>query len=258
MTFSTPPSLRAIDTSVKNIPIKFNPTIFRNMLIIPSIGTSLSHITMDNPGVIENIIIRGRKFKPGMSANSLQPLPRIIARIFSYNIIPKTGSYTYISNDLLKCVYAVMAGLDVNWARIVYDNLCKPCTTHLPHGNFLTRVFTAFNVPLNTEVEKLPLAVIFDKKAIKRMGLTSEEPILGEEEDEHIADPTSEDDTVDYADLIHQVQNLSTTQDRLVASHYVMQHQLSNIRENQSEMMRYQAEMMHRFNQQFPPPPPPQ
>jgi hypothetical protein len=106
-------------------------------------------------------------------------------------------------------------------------------------------------VPLNTEVEKLPLAVIFDKKAIKRMGLTSDEPILGEEEedeDEPIADPVSEDDTVDYADLVHQVQNLSTTQDRLVASHYVMQYQLSNIRENQEEMLR-------RFNAQFPPPP---
>jgi hypothetical protein len=91
MTFSTPPSPRAIETSVKNIPIKFNPTLLGNMLSIPSTGTSLSHITMDNPGVIENIIIPGRKFKPGMSANSLQPLPRIIARIFSYNIIPKTG-----------------------------------------------------------------------------------------------------------------------------------------------------------------------
>ena len=58
MTFSSPPSPRAIESSVKNIFIKFNPTLLGNMLSIPSTGTSLSHITMDNPGVIENIIIR--------------------------------------------------------------------------------------------------------------------------------------------------------------------------------------------------------
>jgi hypothetical protein len=75
-------------------------------------------------------------------------------------------------------------------------------------------------------------------------------------------EPPHVDQSVDYTDLVNRVQNLSTnqerfslTQDRLVASHYVMQHQLSNIRENQAEMMRYQEEMMNRFNQQFPPPP---
>jgi hypothetical protein len=206
---------------------------------------------MDNVGVIKNIIISRHKFKPGISANSLQPWARLIARIFAYNIIPKTGSYTYISNDLLKCVYAVMAGLDVNWARVIYDNLCKPCTANLPHGNFLTHVFNAFHVPLNTEVEKLPLAVIFDKKVLKRMGIPrnpNDELILSgeeEEEDEPINDPVSEDENVDYANL---VQNLSTIQDRLVASHYVMQYQLSNIRENQEMMLKM-------FNEQFPPPP---
>jgi hypothetical protein len=184
LAFSTPPSPRVITSSVKNIPIQFNPTLLGNILSIPSIGTSLSHITMDNPGVIQNIVVHGKKFKPGMSAKSLQPLPRIIARIFSYNIIPKKGSFTYISNDLLKCVYAVMAGLNINWARIIYDNLCKPCVAHNLHGNFLTRVFSYFNVPLTTEVERLPLAVIFDKKALKRMGLLNKEPMIGLQEEE--------------------------------------------------------------------------
>jgi hypothetical protein len=89
LAFSNPPQPRVITTSVKNIPISFNPTLLGNILGIPSIGMSLDRIKMENRGVIQNIVIHGKKFKPGMSANSLQPLARIIARIFSYNIILK-------------------------------------------------------------------------------------------------------------------------------------------------------------------------
>lgn len=266
LTFSNPPQPKAIITSVKNVPITFNTTLLGVILGIPNIGLSLDHIQMDNKGVIKNIVVRGKKFQAGMKANSLQPLARIIARILSYNIIPKKGSFTYISNDLLKCVYAVMAGLNVNWARIIYNNLCKPCTAHNMHGNFLTHVFKYFEVNLSTEVERLPLAVIFDKKAIKRMGLFNEEPIVGDEEDEMEVEEEEEEEeeeqeqegNVDYQALVNQMESLDYSQKRLVASHHVLHHQVSRMRSDQEAMLEYQKEMLNRFNQHFPPPPPPQ
>jgi hypothetical protein len=78
-------------------------------------------------------------------------------------------------------------------------------------------------------------------------GSEEEEQGNDEEEEEEEVQPPQQAPHPGYDDLCDRVQRLSTTQDRLVASHYVMQYQLSSIREDQREMLR-------RFNEQFPPP----
>ena len=56
-----------------------------------------------------------------MANNRLQTVPQLIDRILAYNIYPKTDSYNYYSRDLAACVYAIMARLEVNWAKITFD-----------------------------------------------------------------------------------------------------------------------------------------
>jgi mRNA deadenylase 3'-5' endonuclease subunit Ccr4 len=163
-----------------------------------------------------------------------------------------------------------MAELNINWARVIFDNLQKSSSKTLHHGCFLTTIFRHFNVNLLMEgLEILPHLPYFDRTALSRMSLPydpadsdqeqqgdsdqeEEEEEEGEEEHQQPQSPQPQAPQAPqqyppYDDLCDQVQRLSTTQDRLVASHYVMQYQLSSIRENQEEMLR-------RFNEQFPPP----
>jgi len=56
-----------------------------------------------------------------MTNTKLQPIIRLIGHILAYKICPKTDSYNYFFRDLASCVSAIMAGLDVNWAKIMFD-----------------------------------------------------------------------------------------------------------------------------------------
>ena len=138
--------------------------------------------------------------------------------------------------------------------------MTKPTSSTIYHESFLTKVFQAFKIDVMSErMDVLPNTPYFDKVALSRMSLpydpNQQEYRSGGEEEEHvevesppIEEPQNVDNTVDYSDLVNRVERMSTTQDRLVASHYVMQYQISHKRESQDELLR-------RFNQQFPPPP---
>ena len=83
---------------------------------------------------------------PLMANNKLQSIPKLIGHILAYNICPKTGSYNYYSRDLAICVYVIMAKLEVNWARIMFETLVKELSISLPYGAFLTQVFHKFKI----------------------------------------------------------------------------------------------------------------
>jgi hypothetical protein len=100
------------------------------------------------------------------------------------------------------------------------------------------------------------------------MGLSNEEPIMGEEEEEEEEEEAEEEEeeqeqeaqpqeaNVDYEALVNRIESLSFSQNRLVASHHVLHHQVSRMKKDQADMLEYQREMLNRFNQHFPPPPP--
>jgi len=69
-----------------------------------------------------------------MTNNKLQPIPRHIGPILAYNKYPKTGSYNYYSRDLAFCVYAIMDGLEVKWAKIMFDTMLKEHFSFLPYS----------------------------------------------------------------------------------------------------------------------------
>ena len=71
---------------------------------------------MDDGHVLSEIFLPGKGLP--MTNNKLKPIPRLIGRILAYNLIPKTGSFDYFSQDLTVCVYALMVGLQVNWAEV--------------------------------------------------------------------------------------------------------------------------------------------
>ena len=83
---------------------------------------------MDDDEVLSNIFHSGQGLP--MTNNKLKPIPRLIGCILAYNICPKIGSYNYYSRDLATCVYAIMAGLEVNWAKIIFDNIVKEHTSY--------------------------------------------------------------------------------------------------------------------------------
>ena len=87
---------------------------------------------MTNDEVFSRIYIPGQG--PPMTNTKLQPIPRLIGRILAYNICPKIGSYNYYSRDLASCVYAIMAGLEVNWAKVMFDTMVKEHSSFLPCG----------------------------------------------------------------------------------------------------------------------------
>jgi len=166
MTFTNPPQAMAIMSSVKNVPIKFSPQRLGNILTIPHTGLALKSIKLDNEGVIQNMLNPEIHIKPGLNATDLQPQARIISRILSWSIIPKSGSYSYISMTLLKCTYAILAGLNVNWSKIIYDNMTKPSSSSLLYESFLTKVFQAFKVDVLSETDVLPNTIYFDRSAL--------------------------------------------------------------------------------------------
>ena len=94
---------------------------------------------MDDDEVLSNIFLPSQGLT--MTNNKLKPVPRLIGRILTYNICPKIRSYNYYFRDLTTYVYAIMAGLEVNWVKIIFDNLVKEHTSFLPYGAFLSHVF---------------------------------------------------------------------------------------------------------------------
>ena len=126
---------------IKGVYIKLSSKSLGRILSIPYHGLSLNDIEMDDE-VFFHIFLPGQGLP--MTNTKLKPVPRLIGHILTYNICPKIGSYNYYSRDLATCVYAIMAGLEVNWAKIIFDNLVKEHTSFLPYGAFLSRVFQKF------------------------------------------------------------------------------------------------------------------
>ena len=124
---------------------------------------------MDDAEVLPNMFLLGQGLP--MTNNKLKPIPRLISRILAYNICPKTGSYNCYSRNLATCVYAIMAGLEINWAKIIFDNRVKNHTSFLPYGAFLSHVFRKFHIDLAFETSVVKVFKPFDCTVLHRMKL---------------------------------------------------------------------------------------
>jgi len=134
---------------VKGFHIKLSLKSLGRILSIPYHGLSFNDIDMNDDEVLSNIFLLGQGLQ--MTNTKLKIVPCLIGRILSYNICPKTVSYNYYSHDLTTYVYAIMAGLEVNWAKIIFDNIIKEHTSFLPFGAFLSHLFQKFKIDLASE-----------------------------------------------------------------------------------------------------------
>ena len=64
-----------------------------------------------------------------------------------------------------------MVGLEVNWAKIIFDNLVKEHTSFLPYGAFLSHVFQKFKIDFASETSVVKVFEPFDRAVLHRMKL---------------------------------------------------------------------------------------
>jgi len=69
-----------------------------------------------------------------------------------------------------------MGGLEVNSARIIYNNLTKHQTSILPYGAFLTRIYKKFQVDLSSETNVVGAFELFYHIVLFRMKFLSFQP----------------------------------------------------------------------------------
>ena len=266
---------------VKGINIKLSPKSIGRILSIPYNGLLLNDIEMDNAEVLSSIFLPGQGLT--MTNNKLKPIPRLIGRILAYNICPKTGSYNYYSRELATCVYAIMAGLDVNWAKIIFDTIVKDHTSFLPYGAFLSHVFRKFHIDLDSETSVIKVFEPFDRAVLHRMKLHdfphpppqppspphSSTPAPSSSTQPPFTEPPSSQPPPSYADAFYN--SLSVEIESLHAKQQFIQDSQNALLENQSLLMTHfehmqlkmdsfastQTEILNILKAHFPPPPPP-
>ena len=64
-----------------------------------------------------------------------------------------------------------MAGLEVNWAKIIFDTLVKDHTSFLSYGAFLSHVFRKFHIDLTSEMSVVKIFEHFDHVVLHHMKL---------------------------------------------------------------------------------------
>jgi len=115
--------MKIISSLVKGVYIKLTPKSLGRIFSIPYHNLSLNDIDMDDEEVLSHVFLPDQGSP--MTNTKLQPVSRLIGRILAYNICSKIESYNYFSRDLATCVYAIMAVLEVNWVKIIFDNIVK-------------------------------------------------------------------------------------------------------------------------------------
>lgn len=151
------------------------------MLSIPYTGEKFDEIKVEEDEYLQQIVKANSGAK--IEYKHLTLLGKIISRILSYNILPKTGSYTHISNDLLKGTYTVVKSLKVNWASLVYSIMKTRPTTFLPYGKYVTMILTSFKVPFTASLKQVFVGTI-DYTTVKRMKLVDRDDREDNQEDQ--------------------------------------------------------------------------
>jgi len=129
-------------SEVKGVRIRITDTEFGELLGIPSQGIDLEDVEMTDPQILHHIFHRA----PGQwQTGNMRDSARLVTRIVQHNIIPKTGSYDQIYPAVRKATYAIMGGIQVNWARSLMiqhtGQASGPRRSYIPYGNLYTLVF---------------------------------------------------------------------------------------------------------------------
>ena len=132
-------------TVVKETEIELFSKSLWKTLHISYHSLTLNEILLDDEEILSRFYLPSQE--PNMANNKLKPIPRLIGCILAYNICPKMGSFNYFSHDLASCIYAIMAKIEFNWAKIFFDTLAREHISLL-YGAYLTHIFKKFKLDL--------------------------------------------------------------------------------------------------------------
>ena len=158
---------KIIKTTIHRVQVIISLKEIGEILEIPSNGIRLEEVEVEDDKFKDMIAKPNSPSK--IEYKHLTPLGKLISRIISYNILPKTGSYTHISNDQFKAMYAIVKHLEVNWARVIYEFIKTKPSHFLAFPKSIIKLLKANKIS-PTGKGKICEAII-DYTTLKRMGL---------------------------------------------------------------------------------------
>ena len=180
-----------------------------------------------------------------------------------------------------------MAGLKVNWADVIFDNIKKRRSTFLPYGAFLTFNFMKFKVDLKNEINVVSHFELFDYTVLLRMKIpfvvgqiavgSSSSTLHDTQLKETLIPPPFSTGFGDayYNSVTAQIAELKSGQDRLFEQHDQLLAHHNSLLESNALILKNQTSLMEQFHSlslkfyvmydahcayfnQFPPPSPPE
>jgi len=104
---------------------------------------------------------------------------QILAKIIFYNLMPKSGEYSYVRGSAPLLIYCLLKGIRVNIPKLIIDymtsdHLLIP-NRHLPFGMLITRLLNQLKFDLSTERSIVPSVDIYIT-LLKRMRVRERAP----------------------------------------------------------------------------------
>ena len=158
---------KIIKTTIHRVQVTISLKEIGEILEIPSNGIRLEEVEVEDDKFKDMIAKPNSPSK--IEYKHLTSLGKLISRIISYNILPKTGSYTHISNDQFKAMYAIVKHLEVNWARVIYEFIKTKPSHFLAFPKSIIKLLKVNKIS-PTGKGKICEAII-DYTTLKRMGL---------------------------------------------------------------------------------------
>jgi hypothetical protein len=245
-----------ISSLVKGVKITLDENTLGAILGLPSEGVTLNDLTLDSQPILAKILLSTNTILP-WTQSKIHPIPRIISRILSYNILPKLGSFDYFSKDLSKLLYGIYSTFPINYASVVFSFIANyHLHKFLPFGCFLTKVFQHFDIPLTNETS-IRQKELFTSASLIRMQISKGSsdrtmsvyhppPTINLED----SDEEMSGDDVDpnfRQEVLDRLERLEASQQRMEAS---QQHLLEKFQ----TLHLTQTELLTLFRNQFPPP----
>ena len=170
---------KKIITTIHRVQVIISLKELGEILEVPSSGMRLEEVEIENDKFKDMIAKPNSRSK--IEYKHLTPLGKLISRIISCNILPKTGSFTHISTDQYKAMYAIVKHLEVNRARVIYEFIKTKPTTFLAFPKSITKLLWANKISLSGKGKNCE--AIIDYTTLKRMGLNRDENKEGDPEE---------------------------------------------------------------------------
>ncbi|GFY91139.1 hypothetical protein Acr_07g0013350 [Actinidia rufa] len=183
----------SIDTWVRGKNIVLTPSILSEIMGLPNKGEC---VFISKPSHLEKHVSKKRMYEiivgegtmRVIDTRHLMPEFRLFYRYLAYNIIPKAGHYSQVTNMDAFIIYKATMEEPLNLNYILLKEMAdvrNHNTRSLPFGAFLTKIFLYFNVNMENQ-PSIDLPRGFSKSTAKKgknLGL------IGEEREKDRVDP---------------------------------------------------------------------